>query len=150
MRSIQSLITKSKLDAWYFILFFICVYLIYVASVIRCKHRRIEILEPDSKMYSKLKKYKLYDYGIDIWTLIHYGFYLLVGYLYPNSLIITMFLGLLWELFEFYIGEKKPKLMENIGFCTTDGKERVWWYGKFSDLIFNYLGFITGRYLARK
>ena len=150
MRSIQSLITKSKLDAWYFIIFFICVYLIYVASVIRCKDMRIEILEPESKLYSGLKKYKLYDYGIDIWSLIHYGFYLMIGYLYPNSLIITMFLGLLWELFEFYIGFSKPSIFKNIGFCTTDGKERVWWYGKVSDLLFNFLGFITGKYLVGK
>ena len=150
MRYLELLIKKSKINSWYFILFFVSIIFIYTVSVIRCKYSRIELLEPESKFNYILKKYKLYDYGVDIWSFIHYVFYLLIGYLYPNSLIITMLLGLLWELSEFYIGEKKPSLLKNIGFCTTDGKERVWWYGKTSDLLFNFLGFITGKYLVGK
>jgi len=61
MKSLKSLIQKSKLNSWYFILFFICVYIIYIVSVIRCKYTSIEILEPESKFNYILKKYKLYD-----------------------------------------------------------------------------------------
>ena len=41
--------------------------------------------------------------GIDGWSLSHYLAFLVYGFLYPNTFILTNSLGILWELFE-YIG----------------------------------------------
>ena len=138
----------ESVDSYYFIIFFICLYTLYILSVLRCKTNYIKFLESHSNVYNFFKKYKLTNYGIDIWSFIHFIFYGSVGYFYPNTLLLTMFLGIVWELFEFYIGINKPTIFRNIGFCKTDnGAEKVWWYGKISDIFFNYFGFITGKML---
>ena len=61
-----------------------------------------------------------------------------------------MFFGCIWELFETYVGYYKPEQIKGLGFCDTfgsDGKLKVWWYGKWSDLIMNFSGFVLGHYI---
>lgn len=143
-------IINTNVNLYYFIIFFICVYTIYMLSAYRCKVGEISILEPNENKDNFFKKYKLTQYGIDTWSVIHFLFYGFVGYLYPQTLILTMILGILWEIFEFYVGKNKPSILKNIGFCSTDGKEKIWWYGKISDIIVNYIGFIIGKFLKIK
>ena len=63
-----------------------------------------------------------------------------------------MFFGVLWELFEFYYGYFKPQFLKGWGHCiSTDNNDSggLWWYGKISDLICNFTGFICGMYLRK-
>tara|TARA_Y100000741_G_C17869732_1_gene402385 strand:+ start:83 stop:547 length:465 start_codon:yes stop_codon:yes gene_type:complete len=93
------------------------------------------------------------NYGLDGWSISHYLCFLVAGYIYPNTLVITIGLGILWELFETYVGKYRPKILENIGFIPNADsryKGKIWWYGKWSDIIVNFLGFVSGRYLSRK
>lgn len=69
------------------------------------------------------KKLKLHG-----WSITHLGFYLLIGYKYPNTFLLTFIIGILWELFEKYIGIYQPKILQNWGFCkTNDGKTKRKW-----------------------
>lgn len=143
-------IFHSSLDFYYFFILFICIFTIYIISLYRCEVGQINILEKPSDKYILFNRYKLSDYGIDVWSLLHFLFYGFLGYLYPETFIFTMGLGIVWETFEFYIGKHRPAFLKNIGFCSTDGNETTWWYGKFSDIIVNYLGFISGKILKHK
>ena len=90
--------------------------------------------------------------GIDGWSLSHYLAYLIFGFLYPNTFVLSSLLGILWELFEYWIGTVKPKILTGIGFCNptySGNKQKNWWYGKPSDFIVNALGFITGNRLNK-
>jgi len=92
------------------------------------------------------------DYGVDGWLLSHYVFFVVLGYLFPNTLRISFLAGLSWEIFEWYCGTYKPKCLEGIGFCESPSgaknNGKVWWYWKWQDPVVNLLGFIMGKYLS--
>ena len=122
----------------YITLFIICVIMIFAYRKMRCN---INNKYKDPLEYEFL-------YYFDGWSVTHLVFYMLLGYLYPNYLILTLVLGALWELFEHYTSIYKPRLLFGIGDCSTNnGITDKWWYGKWSDLFVNALGFIIGQYL---
>ena len=90
-------------------------------------------------------------YGLDGWSVTHLLFYMLLAYLFPNKIILTVSLGIIWELVEMFLGIYiviyKPDIFKEFGSCSTDNT-KIWWYGKFSDIIVNFIGFIIGQYLA--
>lgn len=94
-------------------------------------------------------------YGLDGWSVSHFILFLLVGYLYPKTFVLSMTGGALWELFETYVGKYKPESIKGFGFCKTyemsdkPGHEKLWWYGKWSDLIVNAAGFMVGSYMRK-
>ena len=91
--------------------------------------------------YSLLKKYPgikdpLEESFLNIkylkgWIISHVLFFMLVGYLYPKTLVISMTLGVIWEI------------IEGIDFNSP------WWYGQSIDINANFIGFIIG-YLIQK
>jgi len=124
--------------------FIICVIIIFIYGSYRCNN-------PDFKdpLQTKLR---LFD--LDGWSLSHLLFFMLIGYNYGGQYLIAAFiLGVLWEGFEHYYGEKRPGWLGGYGDCNkmrTDPLEGNWWYGKFSDIIMNILGLIIGYYLQNK
>ena len=52
-----------------------------------------------------------------------------------------MLIGILWELTEVLLG-----------YITKQNKtdDYVWWYGSYEDIIVNFIGLMTGKYLMRK
>jgi phosphatidylserine decarboxylase len=90
-------------------------------------------------------------YGVDGWLLSHYLFFTLIGFVYPDTMRLSVLAGIMWELFEWYCGVYKPKCLEGFGFCASPSgskkNEKVWWYWKWQDPIANLLGFMTGKYL---
>ena len=89
-------------------------------------------------------------YGIDGWSITHLLLFCIIGYIYPSTFIISMCIGSIWELFETYMGIYKSTQLKKWGFCDTfgsDGKLKVWWYGKWSDIIMNLFGFILGHFI---
>ena len=124
-----------------FIIF--CPLLIGLYGYYRCKN-----LETHNDLFGfSLFNNSQSDYGLDGWSLTHLFFYMLIGYLFPEKMVFTISLGIIWELFETYIGLYKPSIFKEFGFCSTDNS-KVWWYGKYSDILVNFIGFIIGQHLA--
>lgn len=124
--------------------FIICVVLIFIYGSYRCDN-------PDFKdpLQTKLR---LFD--LDGWSLSHFLFFMLIGYNYGGQYLVAAFiLGVLWEGFEHYYGEKRPGWLGGYGDCNnmrTDPLEGNWWYGKYTDIIMNALGLLIGYYLQNK
>ena len=45
---------------------------------------------------------------LDGWSGSHFILFLVIGYLYPDEYIFAFVMGVIWELFEHYYGEKRP------------------------------------------
>ena len=126
-----------------FIIQLICAIIIFIYGKYRCDNPDYEDI--------LLNKFNIGD--LDGWSATHFLFFSILGYYYPDQIKMAMFGGIMWELFEAYYGHYKPTFLMGFGHCAiTDAKspEGLWWYGKISDLIMNYGGFIIGRYLRTK
>lgn len=88
---------------------------------------------------------------MDGWSLSHFFFFMLLGFLFPDSLLVAMALGAAWEGFEHLAGKHRPAILGGFGDCvTTDpGVSGSWWYGRLSDLAMNLSGFVVGMALHR-
>lgn len=69
------------------------------------------------------------------WSVTHFIWFTLIGYLFPNCMFEAMMFGLMWELIE--IG---------MNVFNTD----TYYYGCYEDILFNFIGFIFGRWLNNK
>ena len=74
-----------------------------------------------------------------------------------------MTLGILWEVFEWWVGKTKPAFLKDIGNCrhsiinsnekrslkskNKTGKTTYWWYGQYEDIVADFLGFMVGKYV---
>jgi hypothetical protein len=86
--------------------------------------------------------------GFDGWSASHVLFFCLMGYLFPKSFILTMIIGICWELFEHLYGKHRPGWLGGYGDCSDLQSDRTedgnWWYGKWTDIVCNALGFLGG------
>tara|TARA_B100001093_G_scaffold204157_1_gene196251 strand:+ start:114 stop:569 length:456 start_codon:yes stop_codon:yes gene_type:complete len=145
--SLLSTIKKEVkfLDKMYFFLLFLSVSFILFYGKYRCDHIKDHKDLLDFDIFKNSRKYELNG-----WSISHLLFYMLLGYLYHEVLFITMFLSIIWELLETFVGKYKPKFMDGWGFCQTEKKQtKVWWYGKFSDPFINLFGLLLGSHLYR-
>ena len=127
----------------FIILTFLNILLIAYYGKFRCNYinSHKDILEDNIFMNSD-------KYGLDGWSITHFISHAFAGYLYPRSFLVVQAVGIMWELFETYVGVCKPDFIKSIGFCkVSDDKYKVWWYGKISDIFVNCLGFMIGVYV---
>jgi VanZ family protein len=90
---------------------------------------------------------------LDGWSLAHLLFYMLLGYMFPDYLILIVLIGAAWEVVEslsqhkpFYLsGCKAQKVISTDPTNSAQG----WWYSKFTDLIHNTIGAMIGYMLAK-
>lgn len=102
------------------------------------------------KEYKDILEFNL-GLGLDGWSCTHILFFLVVGYLFPHTFLLTMVIGTAWELFEHFYGKARPGWLGGYGDCNdlaTDKESGNWWYGKWSDLLCNSFGFLVGACLA--
>ena len=130
----------------YYLLIFIVPVIIGLYGRYRCNH----IKDHKDVLEWELFKGSSKTFNLDGWSVSHFLLFMIMGYFFPQTLLLSMLLGASWELFETYVGKYKPAMIQGMGFCgsPTSHKGKVWWYGKWSDLIMNFLGFIVGRYLT--
>ena len=122
----------------YTLVFVIAIVAIGVYGNYRCKHPQ----------YKDVLETRLGDTTLDGWSLTHFFFFGFVGYKYPHTLVLSLGLGVAWELFEHYYGKLRPGWLGGFGDCPnlqSDYNETGnWWYGKWSDVLLNTLGFLLG------
>ena len=90
-------------------------------------------------------------WGLDGWSGTHFLFFMAVGYLYPDMFVVSMLIGIAWELFEHFYGKHRPGWLGGYGDCMNLASDRDtgnWWYGKWSDLVCNCAGFLIGNRLS--
>lgn len=139
-----------KLNKWYWIFFITIIISIFVYGKYRC-------VNPDYKDILELEPIK----GLDGWIISHFIAFAIIGTLYPDTLILSTILGILWEIFEIGLGKIKPSFLKGITDCgngkhekgnpnlSNDQKDGYWWYGKGEDVVADILGFLFGKYVLR-
>ena len=95
-----------KLNKWYWIFFITIIILIFVYGKYRC-------VNPDYKDILELEPIK----GLDGWIISHFVAFAIIGTLYPDTLILSTILGILWEIFEIILGKSKPSILKGITDC---------------------------------
>lgn len=136
----------------YCVIFLIVIGSIFLYGKLRCSYNFNDILG------FKFNKF------IDGWVISHFLVFLLIGYLFPETFYLTMALGILWEVFEWWVGITKPAFLKDIGNCrhsitnsnerkslrskSKTGKTTYWWYGQYEDIIADFLGFMVGKYIC--
>lgn len=96
----------------------------------------------------------------DMWSVSHLVFNFILGYMYPNNLYFIIFMGLLWELFEYLIQSDYvnniPVFQNIIGIskCKDDkilsNKKMHWVYYELTDIPMNIIGAILGVYFKKR
>ncbi len=135
------------IDFRYILLLILPVLSIFIYGKYRCDnyHKNYNVDRLEFNLFKNSHKF-----GLDGWSITHFTLFFIIGFLYPQMFFTTITLGLLWELFETFIGIYKPNFIKDFGFCKlSDNKYKVWWYGKWSDIIVNLIGFLCGAYIKK-
>ena len=54
----------------------------------------------------------------------------MIGFLYPYALRLSVLLGSIWELFEWFVGAHKPEILRGIGYCDSpSGVKKITKFG---------------------
>jgi len=125
----------------YFAVYLLPLCFIFLYGKYRCTHKTFK---------DPLEKEILF--GFDGWAGTHVLLFLTIGYLFPKSFIVSMILGISWELFEHLYGKHRPGWLGGYGDCNNLQSDRTedgnWWYGKWTDIVCNATGFLIGRGLG--
>ena len=85
---------------------------------------------------------------LDGWSVSHVVCYCLLTTMNPQEYREIFLMGVLWEAFEWYSEHVRPSILDGWGFCSTDN--RVWWYGKVTDILCNAIGILIGLQIAKR
>ena len=142
MNNIIKIIKKYQ----YYLIYILPLSLIFSYGEYRCSNKTFK-----DPLENKLRISHL---ELDGWSLSHIMFFMLMGYLYSNTFIKTMLLGISWEIFEHIYGKQRPGWLGGYGGkcnnMATDREDGNWWYGKWSDIVCNAFGFLVGKYINTK
>ena len=143
------------LNKWYWIYFLSVGISVFIYGKYRCEYK-------DNVDYLALEPIS----GIDGWIISHVIAFAIAGVLFPDTFYTTMILGILWELFEMYLGITKPDILDGVTNCGTEKSEikykgvhlkspsgqneGYWWYGKKEDILADAIGFLFGKYVIIK
>lgn len=117
---------------------FVCAIIVFgivAYGTFRCKHQNFK----DPLTVSFLGP--PWDNFLDGWGLLHFGFFALLGYMFPSKLWFSFCLGVAWEMFEYGVKDR-PFYISKCDYDTDGGK--TWWYGRWQDIIMNSLGLAAG------
>jgi hypothetical protein len=86
---------------------------------------------------------------LDGWSVTHILFFTTLGYNFPNAFILSMTMGIIWEIYEYISGKKRLTWLGGCNDLTTHKGHGKWWYAKWSDILCNAGGFLLGKYLNK-
>ena len=106
-------------------------------------------------------QYKLFNNinNINGWSITHFIVFTLAGYYGHKHIFLLMLIGILWELTEILLSFitkisfadiNIKMLLKNKRKIDNNSKNFNWWYGRYEDIIVNFIGLMTGKYLLRK
>jgi hypothetical protein len=127
---------KTKSVILYYLFFILPALFIFIYGKYRCDHK--EFKDPLETQIIL---------GLDGWSVSHATLFMFIGYFYPQSFLMSMSIGALWEGFEHLSGKNRPGWLGGYGGCNnlaTDKETGNWWYGKWTDLLCNAGGFFMG------
>ena len=136
----------EKVNIWYFIIAILAALVIFCYGKYRCDN----IKNHKDLLGWDLFKNSKNTLGLDGWTISHFIFYMILAFIYPLAIRLNIVSGILWELFEYWVGKTKPKSLKGWGFCKNPNakkKNSVWWYGRKSDVVANIFGAFTGKFI---
>jgi len=84
---------------------------------------------------------------VDGWGILHFFYFVLLGYVFPHNLTTIFVMGVLWEIIESYSADH-PFYLSKCKYTITTDDEKGWWYGRWQDIVMNTLGMFCGYYLA--
>lgn len=131
-------ILNTKVDVLYILWFAFIMFLVFFYGYLRCSFKFTDILS------FKLSK------RIDGWLISHFIAFAVAGFFFPNTLVLSMVIGILWEIIEWIIGITKPSFLKGIGDCrhNSNGTTKYWWYGQYKDIVADFAGFMVGKYIG--
>ena len=131
-----------------------------------------DILGGENDEFGRKIRYIYFKGGqFSYWTITHFLFFMLLGFICPNSLLLIILLGIIWELIELYFEYDRqtiqtPFLCKYINNCKvndTISKSEFWkiyigessnknrlfycsagYVGQLLDIIFNITGYLFG------
>ena len=124
--------------------------LILIYGKIRCFHPHLDFLAVHKNVY------------VDGWLLSHFVLFAICGYFFPNNFYFAMLLGILWEIVEHLQlltfasscknNEGNKSSLIKYQFIFEDKSQnndinKNWWYGRYEDIIVDFLGFVTGYFI---
>ncbi len=84
------------------------------------------------------------------WPISHFFLFFILGVLFPDCDVIIIVGGVLWEFFEMSWATFEGSKFQAI---ETKGKKveysERWWAGSIKDILFNIVGFYTGKLLIK-
>lgn len=82
---------------------------------------------------------KLHIADLNLWSVTHFTLFTIIGFVFPNYLVTSITVGILWELIELLISKANGVLSPNSAF----------WYARLSDVLVNTCGALFGAGLNR-
>lgn len=119
-----------------------CILFIVAYGTYRCKHT--SFVDPLTIAFAPPP----FDKYFDGWGLSHLGFFMLLGYLFPNKLFFSFTLGVIWELIECTMKDH-PFYLSSCKYNMKTHKGEGWWYGRWQDIVMNSTGLWAGRFLRK-
>ena len=83
---------------------------------------------------------------VDILSIIHFVIYFVIGLFIKNQYIFILFVGIMWEIFEYNIIKNKTifNLLDKYWIIPKKYWEEKNKYNRYYDIIFNMLGYTIG------
>lgn len=78
-------------------------------------------------------------FNLTTWSFTHFFYHSLFGYMFPDQFMCLLLMGVAWELFEFSLG-----MLDSCFNISKRFKDEGYWYGRWSDILMNTLGFTVG------
>lgn len=132
---------KKRVKYLYFVIFALLpVLFIFPYGKYRCGHK--EFKDPlETQLF----------WGLDGWSATHFFWFMILGFAFPGNFILAFLIGCIWELFEDYYGKKRPEWLGYYyfncpGLASYKEGDGNWWYGKWSDLLCNSIGYLIGQF----
>jgi hypothetical protein len=83
------------------------------------------------------------------WPISHFILFFIIGLLFPDCGCIAIISGILWELFEVgahaVIGRERQYVRGETGVEYSQS----WWAGSMKDILFNIVGFYSGKLVGK-
>ena len=126
--------------------------LVYTGTLFALYGPKSTVIDP---LNHKIINIPYLNWQYSLWPITHFIFYLILGYYYPQYIIVFMIMGIFWELFEMCLGKiiscfikDHPDnilvdKIKNIQYTTTR-------LSSYSDIVFNTLGLITGYFFSTR